>query len=114
MVTNNKSPPFEAKWRAILICRKRLLQNLQVVQNGQNQTDGEIKTNQTADCADDSTDHGDVDQNADQNAGNGINGDVDEDIDYQSGDVLLGLEGQREEFSELVHEIYLQFFVEYM
>lgn len=49
-----------------------LLQNLEIVQNGQHQTDGEIQADQTADSTDNDTDQRNVGQNADQHTRNSI------------------------------------------
>ena len=49
-----------------------LLQNLEIVQNGQHQTDGEVQADQTADSTDNDTDQRNVGQNADQHTRNSI------------------------------------------
>ena len=48
------------------------LQNLEIVQNGQHQADGEVQADQTADSTDNDTDQRNVGQNADQHTGNSI------------------------------------------
>ena len=86
--------------------RRKLLQNLEIVQNGQHQTDGEIQADQTADSTDDSANQRNVGQNADQHTGNSIHHQMDDDVDYQSGNIHLGLECQGEVFFEHIHEMY--------
>ena len=49
-----------------------LLQNLEIVQNGQYRTDGEVQADQTADSTDDSANQRNVGQNADQHTRNSI------------------------------------------
>ena len=83
-----------------------LLQNLEIVQNGQHQTDGEVQADQTADSTDNDTDQRNVGQNADQHTRNSIHHQMDDDVDYQSGNILLGLECQGEVFFEHIHEMY--------
>ena len=49
-----------------------LLQNLEIVQNGQYQADGEVQADQTACCTDNNADQRNVGQNADQHTRNSI------------------------------------------
>lgn len=84
-----------------------LLQNLEIVQNGQYQADGEVQADQTACCTDNDADQRNVGQNANQHTGNSIHYQMDDDIDHQSGNIFLGLECQGEELFEHIHEMYL-------
>ena len=84
-----------------------LFQNLEVVQNGQHQTNGEVQANQTTDSTDNDADQRDLRQNTDQCAGNSVNHQMNDDVDHQSGNVLLGLECQGEKLFVHIHEMCL-------
>ena len=67
----------------------KLLQYLQVVQDGQHQADEEVQTNQTTYCADDDAYQRNCSKKFDHNTGNSIDQHMDDNVDHQSSNILF-------------------------